>query len=123
MGNSNVRSGGMRSIKCLILGVAFTTLPMCMVFGQPVDSLSHLEVVEGKILQSQFFIQGISGPGTNYLRMSQHTSTYIPTIKQGIFCRWEDRIIQRSKVPIHFRLGSLSYADQLEGKGTMDHGR
>lgn len=123
MGNSNVRSEGMRSIKCFILGIAFTILPMCMVFGQSVDSLSRLDIVEGKVLQSQLYIQDISGPGTNYLRMSQHTSTYIPTIKEGIFCRWEDRIIQRSKIPIHFRLGSLSYAEQMEGKWTMDDRR
>jgi hypothetical protein len=41
--------------------------------------------------------------------------------KLGIFCVWEDRIIERSRVPIHFRLGTLEYTNNLEYPSLPTH--
>jgi hypothetical protein len=38
-----------------------------------------------------------------------------PSLKP-IFCRWEDAIESKSKVPFRFRLGTLEYVDQMESK-------
>lgn len=59
----------------------------------------------------------------NFLSPNPNRLTFLdaafPMKKEGIFCRWEDKIIQKSRIPIKFRLGSLQYANQLEGKSAQ----
>ncbi len=40
--------------------------------------------------------------------------------KTPLFCRLEDKLHQRARLPIFFRLGSLDYVNALEGKGYPD---
>lgn len=40
-----------------------------------------------------------------------------PAPPLGIFCKWENQIIEAARLPVKFRLGEVQYVERLEGKG------
>lgn len=40
-----------------------------------------------------------------------------PVPPLGIFCKWENQIIEAARLPVKFRLGEVQYVERLEGKG------
>lgn len=66
--------------------------------------------------KTQVYIEEKQPISSFYSTALQTSHYYIQsaTDKVGIFCLWEDRIIEKSRVPIHFRLGTLEYTNHLE---------
>jgi hypothetical protein len=89
--------------------------------GQFADSLSALDIIHSTILTDRFEYKAASQFNTKGIYNIKAQSILLSnSVKEGIFCRWEDQIIEQSKLPIRFRLGSLEYTDHLEGKWS-DH--
>jgi hypothetical protein len=59
-----------------------------------------------------FFVANISG-GSYTIQNKIAANFY--TTQTGFFCNQERALEKKTKIPLRFRLGSLSYTEQLEG--------
>jgi hypothetical protein len=53
---------------------------------------------------------------TNLKNLSPPVSADFSTCTYGFFCREELKIEKKTKMPIHFRLGSMAQCNYYEGK-------
>ena len=98
------------SINQLAFGQDVKTL-LPVTISEPMFSFPLLERVPKESSGFQFLSQVRSA---NY-----YTVHSIPTVNHlpGLFCKMEYKIETKSKLAPRFRLGSLNYANWMEGKG------
>lgn len=106
-----------KKVKAFINTVSLSIFFVTSLSAQYSDTLSQKEIhdIHPTTSYPKIDLEFRNLLSTDYTRHSLWDAKF-PLKKEGIFCQWEDQIIQKSRIPVKFRLGSLQYADQLEGK-------
>lgn len=101
---------------------AFILLFLCFSLDAQRDTLNH--TVQSnilindyqKILRNQF---DFTISTTGFKPVSFLNFSYPNTCMSGLFCKMEHKIEKVSAIAPRFRLGSVRYADWMEGKGEL----
>ena len=94
-------------------------VPLCFMFGQGIGLSLHN--VKGSSDSARVFKAdkraGLVDYGVKSVVKEPLAHSFYPTDYLPFFCKIEYQMGLNKKLPIKFRLGSVPYVDELEGKG------